>query len=66
VAKSYRQPYIKDGYKSKWKSKAKQFANRAVRNCSELPNGSAFKKCFNSWDICDYIFYVDEPKYRRK
>ena len=33
----------------------KKFANRKVRNYKgEIPNGKAYKKIYNSWDICDY------------
>lgn len=33
----------------------KKFANKRVRNYKgEIPNGKAYKKIYNSWDICDY------------
>lgn len=32
----------------------KKFANKKVRNTEDIPNGKAYKKCFESWDICDY------------
>lgn len=35
----------------------KRVANRAVRNYDgPIPDGSAYKKIFNSWDVCDYVF----------
>lgn len=67
MSRSRKAPYIKDGYKSKWKRKAKQQANQAVRNETSVTNGGAYKKVSNSWDICDFIFYEpNEPKYSRK
>ena len=33
----------------------KKFANSKERNYKgEIPNGKAYKKIYNSWDICDY------------
>ena len=37
--------------------KGKQFANRRLRRKGinfEIPNGNAYKKLNESWDICDY------------
>ena len=37
--------------------KGKQFANRRLRRKDinfEIPNGKAYKKLNESWDICDY------------
>lgn len=34
----------------------KRFANKAVRNTQNLGNGSCFKRCFCSYDICDWKF----------
>ena len=37
--------------------KGKQFANRRLRRKGinfEIPNGKAYKKLNESWDICDY------------
>ena len=32
---------------------AKRQANKKARRC-DVPSGGAFKKVFNSWDICDF------------
>jgi hypothetical protein len=34
----------------------KKRANKRVRKSEEIPSGNAFKKYFNSWDICDWKF----------
>ncbi len=39
---------------------AKRRANRAVRASNEVPDGSAYRKCSSSWDICDYKSYWPE------
>lgn len=66
MSRSYRSPYMKDGYGSKWKKKAKRSANRAVRR-ADVEDGGEFKKHYNSWDICDYNFHCpDDEKARRK
>lgn len=33
---------------------AKRLANKAVRNCKDVPNGKAYKKIFCSYNIHDY------------
>lgn len=65
LARSYRKPIAVDGYKSKWKSKAKQLANRAVRLDTEVSNGGNYKKVSNSWNICDYKFDLPNTKRNR-
>ena len=42
----------KDGAKW-WKNQA----NRKVRHTMEIPNGKAYRKVYNSWNIHDYIWY---------
>ena len=34
----------------------KRFANKAVRHNLDIPNGKAYKKCFESWDISDWCW----------
>lgn len=51
--------YKKVGHCKNEKSckKGKQFANRRLRRKGidyEIPNGKAYKKLNESWDICDY------------
>lgn len=68
MSRSYRKPYRTDGYKSKWRPKAKRAANATVRNHKkEIPDGMSYKKLSSSWDICDWKFYLPkhETVYRR-
>lgn len=56
MSRSYKKPIIKDGYKTKWKRKAKKIANDVVRNSKFVDDFGYYKKLSSSWDICDYIF----------
>lgn len=38
----------------KRKTQAKRQASRKVRMEEELASGGAYKRCFCSWNICDY------------
>lgn len=67
VSRSTRKPVAKDGYKSKWKPRAKRRANKKVKQAKDVADGGAYKKVSNSWDICDFKFELDDtPKNRRK
>jgi hypothetical protein len=35
---------------------AKRLANKRVRRIPEIPDGRAYRKVFNSWDIQDFKF----------
>lgn len=65
MARSYRKPIAVDGYGSKWKARAKQLANRAVRLDTDIQSGGSYKKVSNSWDICDYKFDLPNTKINR-
>ena len=59
MSRSYRKPYVVDGYKgSGFKQFAKKEASKKVRNSDEIPNGKAYKKFYDPWNICDYYYYV--------
>lgn len=52
---SYKVAVYKDGYGSSWKKWAKRQASKAVRRYEgPIPDGSAYKKIYNSWGICDF------------
>ena len=38
----------------------KRFANKKVRHTLDLPNGKAYKKCFESWEISDWCYLWTE------
>ena len=77
MSRSYREPWVVDGYKG---SKRKQFfkrrSNKVLRKAENIPNGRAFKKFTDTWDICDFRWYqtkesmekwnLDSWKYNRK
>ena len=35
----------------------KKFANKKVRNTKDIPSGGAYKKCFPTYDICDFKWF---------
>lgn len=41
----------------KW---AKKDANKKIRNTKDIGNGNNYKKYYNSWNICDYKFWIDK------
>lgn len=56
MSRSYKKnPYCNDGHRKTTKE-SKRFANKKVRNTDNVPNGKAYKKIFESWDIRDYSF----------
>jgi hypothetical protein len=76
MSRSYRKSWITDGYKgSKRRQYNKRQANHIVRKADDVPDGKAYRKFYNPWDICDYRwffnpneeFYRDKPwRYLRK
>lgn len=63
MSRSYkRNPITKDGYKTKWKQKAKREANKATRKRLSISNGKQYKKYYNSWNISDYSFRLPTDK----
>ena len=58
-------PMVKDNGRSKtWQ---KRQANKKVRNTEDIEDGKAYKKEYNSWNICDWKWYLPEDeKVRRK
>jgi hypothetical protein len=61
MSRSYRRPFITDGYKgSKCKQFFKRYANKVIRGTvSEIADGKAYRKFFESWSICDYKWKVN-------
>lgn len=51
MSRSYKKhPRVKDAANKGMK----KFANKKVRHIKNIPNGKAYKKVFESWDISDY------------
>lgn len=59
-------PYLTDGQDSAGVRKlARRLANRKVRRQKDLASGGAYKRVYESWNICDYKF-LDKVKGYRK
>jgi hypothetical protein len=37
----------------------KNFANRVVRRSSDIPDGKAYRKFYETWNICDWVLFYD-------
>ena len=60
MSRSYRKPWIVDGYKgSKWKQFCKNQANRKIRRTENVPNGGTYRKFYDPYNICDYKWSVN-------
>jgi len=58
MSRSYRKPYVTDGYKgSKRKQFCKKYANNVVSKTEDVPDGKAYRKFSNTYDICDYRWH---------
>lgn len=58
MSRSYRAPYVTDGYKgSRRRQWCKRQANRVVRRALDVPNGKAYRKFYDPCNICDYKWY---------
>lgn len=64
MSRSYREPWFVCGYGSKYKKYIKRYANSIVRNTIDVPDGRAYRKLFDSWNISDYRFaWNPYPRY---
>lgn len=62
MSRSYREPWYTDGYKgSSRKQWLKRYANKVVRHSVDVPNGKAYRKYYDPWNICDYRFPMMTP-----
>ncbi len=68
MARSYRKPWVVDGYGSQWKQCAKRTHNRKVRRKLknpkyEIEDGCSHKRGhgLNPWDISDYRWEIKKP-----
>lgn len=55
MSRSYKKPIIKDHNKG-----MKNFANRKIRRMSvdkEIADGRSYRKYFDRYNICDYIYH---------
>lgn len=55
MSRSYKKnPIYTDG-RTPTPKKSKKYANKKVKHTSNLPNGKAYKKVYESYDIHDYV-----------
>jgi hypothetical protein len=54
MSRSYRKPINKDGYGTKRRRLEKSIANRVIRKAEHIPDGKAYRKWYDSWNICDW------------
>jgi len=59
MARSYRRPYWTDRYNS-YKKVWKRWAAKAVRRATEVANGKAYRKAFDSYQITEYKFFESD------
>ena len=65
MSRSYRKPYATQ--QGKAKRFFKQKFNQDIRKEDDIPDGNAYRKMRNSYDISDYRWLCeDDPKLRRK
>jgi len=66
MSRSYRKPYVVDGYGGKHKPYAKRQANKRIRRSEGVPDGKQYRKFYETWNIRDYkSYYVQKPYVRR-
>jgi hypothetical protein len=53
MSRSYRKPWYTQGYGTSGRRWQKWYANKVVRNASDVPDGKAYRKYYESWNICD-------------
>ena len=63
MSRSYRKPFVTDSRHGRWKDK--RFASKKART-EDLTDGNLHRKVYQSYRICDYSWYVNEPEVRRK
>jgi hypothetical protein len=62
MSRSYRKPYVAN-QGTVWK----KIYNQSLRQEEDIPNGNAYRKMRNSYNIDDYGWYLgDDPKWKRK
>lgn len=62
MSRSYKKhPWVTD-HNANTTQEKKKFANKKVRNTEDLPNGSAYKKVSESYDICDWKHFQSKEE----
>jgi len=65
MSRSYRAPWFTDGYKNAGKRKFwKKNYSKVIRRIEDVPNGNAYRKFNDPYNICDFKFLYDpHPRY---
>jgi len=53
MSRSYKKSPVFGDHANKW---VKRQANKAARKNNNLSNGSMYKKCYETWNIRDFVF----------
>lgn len=57
MSRSYKHNPVYSDYSRKTTKYFKRQASHKIRRSFNVPNGKAYRKFYNSWDIHDYISY---------
>ena len=63
MSRSTREPYWVDTYGSKAKKRFKRDASKRIRSAEDVPNGKAYRKFYDPWNIVDSKYYDDCQPY---
>ena len=63
MSRSYREPYWVDSYGSKVKKWYKRDASKRIRRTKDVPNGKAYRKFYDPWNIVDSKWYDGSKPY---
>lgn len=59
MSRSYRKPWVVCGNGTRHKKYAKKEANRLIRRTKNIPDGKAYRKFYETWNIDDYRYPVN-------
>jgi hypothetical protein len=63
MSRSYRKPWYVDGYGTKRKKFYKRQASKKTRRAGDVPDGKAYRKFFDPWEIADYRYPWSPRRY---
>lgn len=69
MSRSYRKhTYVTDKQRNKCphRLKSKTIANRMIRRTDDIVNNAAYRRIYDSWDICDWKFTLSENEFKHK
>lgn len=54
MSRSYREPWYMDSYGTRYRKYMKRYSNKKVRKAVDVPDGKAYRKILNPYDITDW------------